>query len=310
MKPNIFSSFLLTTLCAIALANSTPCPVSAAPSSTVRPLKASLVTGRQARLQTVKAWSGHGVSISFFETGEVIRRAWLDRSKKSRFIIDVDGCLEGLGRDCENPGAGLIHISLSDGVIIPGLPNAPYGEHLTVITESGGTKKSYHFRLVPGTGAPEYSEIQIENDLEPPPDESKPRPNPYATADAQWITRGMQVALSNKWIDAQGQLWQRLTNLVGELQSGADANAAAANAGVSMQLVERLMQLGGKRFPTMLPPNTTVSPTPSALPTAPTVTPTPTLTIAPTKTPTLTKTPAPINLQPYSSRACWSDLGK
>lgn len=291
MKPNIFSSFLLATIGAIALASIAPSPATASP-NTVRSLKASLVTGRQAQLQTVKAWPGHGVSISFFETGEVIRRAWLDRSKKSRFIIDVDGCLSGLGRDCENPGAGLIHISAIDGVTIPGLPNAPYGEHLTVITESNGQKKSYHFRLVPGTGVPEYSEISIENDLEPLPDESKPRPNPYAAADAQWVTGGMQVALSNKWIDAQGSLWQRLTHLVGELQSGADANVAAANAGVSMQLVERLMQLGGKRFPAMLPPNGTVSPIPPALSTVPAVTPTSSV---PAKATSATHKPTVIN---------------
>jgi hypothetical protein len=215
-----------------------------------------------------------------------------DRSKKSKFIIDVDGCLSGLGRDCENPGAGLIHISAIDGVTIPGLPNAPYGEHLTVITESNGQKKSYHFRLVAGTGAPEYSEISIENDLEPLPDESKPRPNPYAAADAQWVTRGMQVALSNKWLDAQGSLWQRLTHLVGELQSGADANAAAANAGVSMQLVDRLMQLGGKRFPAMLPPNNATFSTPSTVPIAPTVTPTPAV---PARSTSATNKPTVIN---------------
>jgi hypothetical protein len=284
VKPIIFSSFLLTTIGAIAIANIAPSPAAASSISTVRSLKASLVTGKQARLQTVKAWPGHGVSISFFETGEVIRRAWLDRSKKSRFIIDVDGCLSGLGRDCENPGAGLIHISAIDGVTIPGLPSALYGEHLTVITESNGQKKSYHFRLVPGTGAPEYSEISIENDLEPLPDESKPRPNAYAAADAQWVTRGMQVALSNQWIDAQGALWQRLTHLVGELQSGADVNAAAANAGVSMQLVEKLMQLGGKRFPAMLPPNNATFSAPSTVRRAPTVTPTPTLTTTPAGT--------------------------
>ncbi|MDZ4878153.1 MAG: hypothetical protein CLLPBCKN_007588 [Chroococcidiopsis cubana SAG 39.79] len=293
MKPNIFSSFFLTTLGAIALASIAPSPATASPTSTVRSLKASQVTGRQAQLQTVKAWPGHGVSISFFETGEVIRRAWLDRSKKSKFIIDVDGCLSGLGRDCENPGAGLIHISAIDGVTIPGLPNAPYGEHLTVITESNGQKKSYHFRLVAGTGVPEYSEILIENDLEPTLEESsKPRPNPYAAADAQWVTRGMQVALSNKWIDAQGSLWQRLTHLVGELQSGADANAAAAKAGVSMQLVEKLMQLGGRRFPTMLPPNGTVSPIPPALSTVPAVTPTPSV---PARSTSATHKPTVIN---------------
>ncbi|OWY68995.1 hypothetical protein B7486_23170 [cyanobacterium TDX16] len=284
MKPNIFTSFLLTTIGAIASATLAPSPATASP-NTVRSLKASLVTGRQAQLQTVKAWPGHGVSISFFETGEVIRRAWLDRSKKSKFIIDVDGCLSGLGRDCENPGAGLIHISAIDGVTIPGLPNAPYGEHLTVITESNGQKKSYHFRLAPGTGAPEYSEILIENDLEPTLEEdSKPKPNPYAAADAQWVTRGMQVALSNQWIDIQGLLWQRLTHLVGELQAGADVNAAAANAGVSMQLVEKLMQLGGKRFPTMLPPNNATFSAPSTVRRAPTVTPNPTLTTTPAGT--------------------------
>ncbi len=44
----------------------------------VRTIPQSKVTGTEAQLQTVHVWPGHGVSISFFETGETIKRVWLD----------------------------------------------------------------------------------------------------------------------------------------------------------------------------------------------------------------------------------------
>lgn len=93
-------------------------------------------------------------------------------------------------------GAGLIHLRKIDAVKIPGLPKASsYGSHLTVITELNGSKKVYHFNIVPGKGTPEYSQIEItgssRNDTA-----SRPQPVDYtAQSDSKYIARGMTIAM-------------------------------------------------------------------------------------------------------------------
>ncbi|MEI2579095.1 hypothetical protein [Scytonema sp. PRP1] len=227
-------------------------PVQTATAGIVRQVQASQVSGEKATGQTVKVWAGHGVSISFYRTEEVIKKIWLD--DPSKFVIDVDGCLEGLGRcSKEGTGAGLIHLRRIETVKIPGLPQATYGAHLTVITESGSTKKSYHFRIVPGTGKPEYSQLEIIGDSSNDRELRQPKADYTAISDSKYIAKGMQFALSKQWITSDTPLWERLTKLV-ELRSlGEELTIAASNAGVSMKLVEKLMLMGGKRLLEMPP---------------------------------------------------------
>ena len=212
--------------------------------NTVVQVKANQVSGETAQLQTVKVWPGHGVSISFYRTREIIKKIWLD--DPSRFVFDVDGCLEGLGRCSLNSGAGLIHIRQIELVKIPGLPEAAYGSEMTVITESGSQRKTYHFRIVPGNGTPEYSELEIINDTASKPEEIV-RPIDYtARSDSKYIAKGMQIARANQWVARDSKLWKRLNQLVELRSSGEELVVAASTAGVSMQLVEKLMSLGGK----------------------------------------------------------------
>ncbi|KYC34718.1 hypothetical protein WA1_49190 [Scytonema hofmannii PCC 7110] len=238
------SILLVGILSGIALANFP----NTALANTIRTIKTSQVSGENAQLQTVQVWPGHGVSISFFKTEETIKRIWLD--DPSRFLIDVDGCLEGLSRsNCRNPGAGMVHIRRINDVKIPGMPKATNGAHLTIVTESSGGKRShYHFRIVPGSGTPQYSSLEIVGDIKEETQQQqlpKPQPSPTAIANSSLLARGMQVALTNNWIETDSPLWQRLNTLIENLQSGEDMTIAATNAGVSMRLVSRLMQLGG-----------------------------------------------------------------
>jgi hypothetical protein len=298
------AGFLAITAVAIVAAST-----QSAIANTVKTIAASQVTGSNAQLQTVKVWSGHGVSISFYNTGEIIKKIWLD--DPSQFVIDVDGCLEGLGRNCSQPGAGLIHIRKIESIKIPSLPKAAYGAHLTVITATGSSHKSYHFRIVSGSGAPEYSQLEIIRDAlsprnvseaerssrnpnnptinrsfgrstqegsahflrvrprEPisnkPQVETKPKADYTATSDSRYIARGMHIALERKLINTNDALWERLNNLVQLRSQGQEVEIAAIQAGVSMQLVEKLMLLGGKRYisPNPITQTRQIKPTPA-----------------------------------------------
>lgn len=223
-------------------------PILTVQAGIVRQVAASQVSGQTAKnssLETVEVWNGHGVSISFYEMGETIKRIWLDDS--SSIIFDVDGCLEGLegaGKCSGNSGAGLIHLRRIDKILIPGLPQADHGAHMTVVTETGSstkTKKIYHFRVVPGSGNPKYSEVEIIKDTEP---SVQPKVNYTAISDSRSITQGMKVALKNNWITANGDLWLRLTQTARLRSQGEELEKAALAAGVSMELVEKLIFLG------------------------------------------------------------------
>ncbi|PSB30833.1 hypothetical protein [Chlorogloea sp. CCALA 695] len=218
-------------------------PILSADAGIVRQIAASQLSGQTAEnlsLQTVEVWKGHGVSVSFYKTGEVIKKVWLD--DPSNIVMDFDGCLEKCSTGI---GAGLIHLRRIDKILIPGLPPAENGTHLTVVTESNANaKKIYHFRVVSGSGKPKYSEIEVIGDSIKTKDSAMQPRAKKAIDDSRFITKGMQIALQNKWIASDGELWQRLNQAVSLRSQGADINVVVKEAGVSIELVEKLISLG------------------------------------------------------------------
>ncbi|NJN07533.1 MAG: hypothetical protein HC815_05900 [Richelia sp. RM1_1_1] len=261
MKSYLLKSVLLLSL-------TTPFIPKQAQANIIRPIEAEQASGLNATKQTIKVWAGHGVSISFYTSGEIIKKIWLD--DPSRFVIDVDGCLEGMkGCSGDNVGAGLIHLRKIDPVKIPGLPQAgTWGSHLTVVTESNAKKKVYHFSIVPGSGTPEYSQIEIiasqrENIASKQPQSLSQSVDYTAVSDSKYIAKGMEIAVSNQWLATNTKLWDRLNKLIALRSQGTDLTLAASDAGVSMKLVKKLMQMGGKRYIEMPPPQPNEVPTPA-----------------------------------------------
>jgi hypothetical protein len=249
----------VTTSCLVNIPSQalpTPRTESTNTKSSVRIIPQSKATGTQAQLQTVEVWPGHGVSVSFYETGEVIQRVWLD--DPSRILMDVDGCLQGLSdrSNCKDSGAGLIHLRQINPVSIPGMPTAKNGAHLTVITQSSaGTRQVYNFRVLTGKGTPRYSTISIT------PDVTRKEAPPADSIIVTSITRGLQVAAEKRWITPSNPLWQKLQQLIQELQSGKNLTSAAESVKVSPQLIERLLQLGSESTAPNQVPNQKVKPT-------------------------------------------------
>lgn len=146
-----------------ALAGICLMPLRAIASSVVRTVKQSLASGSTAIVQNIKVWNGNGVSISFYEVNEIVKRVWID--DPSQILIDTDGCLEGINPNCQSSGAGLIHLRRIQKINIPGLPQAK-STHLTIITQAAdGTRKAYHFQVTAAAGKPEYSQIAIQSDV-------------------------------------------------------------------------------------------------------------------------------------------------
>ncbi len=218
-------------------------PISTIAAPVVRTIKQTQASGQGAILQTINVWNGHGVAISFYEIGEIIKKVWLD--DPSQILIDTDGCLEGLDENCPKGGAGLIHLRRINRVNIPGLPQAST-TLLTVITQSStGERKAYSFRLATSNGTPKYSQVVIANDVAKK--QTTPKPQLQSLVKTQQtinkIRSGIVVAIKNKWINYQDELYQRLQKLISHLQAGDDISTAAKAASVSEELVNKLIVL-------------------------------------------------------------------
>ncbi|MBD2498348.1 hypothetical protein [Nostoc sp. FACHB-280] len=218
-------------------------PVMTLAAPVVRTIRQSQASGETALLQTINVWNGHGIAISFYEVGERIQRVWLD--DPSQILVDTDGCLEGLNQNCQNPGAGLIHLRRIKKVNIPGLPQAST-TLLTVVTQSStGERKAYSFRLAIANGTPKYSQVVISNDVD---SKKEPRPQlqPLVTTikTVNSLRNGLAIAIRNKWLNPDDELHQRLQKLITYLQQGDDLAAAADKAIVSMELVNKLTLMG------------------------------------------------------------------
>ncbi|MBD2450504.1 hypothetical protein H6G76_25795 [Nostoc sp. FACHB-152] len=229
--------------CAVAVVCLSPAISLAAP--VVRTIRQSQASGQTAKLQTINVWNGHGVVVSFYEVGETIQRVWLD--DPSQILVDTDGCLEGINPNCQNSGAGLIHLRRIKKVNIPGLPQTP-STLLTVITQTNtGERKAYSFRVIASNGTPKYSQVVISNDVAV---DSKKTPHPQlqplltTIKTVNSLRNGMAVAIRKKWLTSNDDLHQRLQKLITYLQQGDDLNAAADKAVVSTQLVNKLITLG------------------------------------------------------------------
>ncbi len=118
-----------------------------------------------------------GTNLSFIQTGETIKKVWLN--DPSQVTIDFDGpmCMQfGQDRnvnqgDCQNSAAHVIQLRRIAKLKIPGLPNVN-NTLLTVVTEGQGKTKLYAFRVIYKEGNPEYSTLAIFAD--PPSDKEAP----------------------------------------------------------------------------------------------------------------------------------------
>ncbi|BAY73319.1 hypothetical protein NIES23_61470 (plasmid) [Trichormus variabilis NIES-23] len=233
--------FLIGITSAIAVA---VVPLSTIAAPVVRTIRQSQASGTTATLQTINIWNGHGVAISFYETGETIKKVWLD--DPSQILVDTDGCLEGLDQNCTNPGAGLIHLRRIKRVNIPSLPQTST-TLLTVITQSSsGERKAYSFRLATSNGTPKYSQVVIKNDVAQAQTSPTPQLSPLVRTQQtiNQIRGGIAIAIKNGQMNYQDELHKRLQKFIGYLQRGDDISTAAKAASVSQELVNKLIGLG------------------------------------------------------------------
>jgi hypothetical protein len=191
------------------------------------------------QIVTVDLYPGHGTTLNFRSTGETIRRAWLDDLSKVTLSFDDASCsVSETENEC---AAQVIHLRRINPLEFPNLPTTET-TLLTVLTDGG----LYLFRLAfPESGNPSYYSLDIQ------PDSLSAGVQPQSVAaqvegisGAQLIEQGLGVAQSRNLIAEGDPLWERLQNLIAAVRQGVHVEVAAAQAGVSQELIVRLVELG------------------------------------------------------------------
>lgn len=224
---------------ALALAGISSHPAQAQSAYSVSASHAQGLTGSQAPV--IHLWPGYGTNLSFIPTNESIVRVWIDDPSRVALDFDQPLCPTVADSGCVSGRPSVVHLRRIQGLAFENLPRAS-GTLLTVITETAGgvggalpgaNRRIYEFRIAFGTGEPDYHTVVVN-----PTSPIHPLLGPGD------VRRGLQVAESRGLIAQNQDLWNRLQTFLRLAQGGLAVPAAAAQAGVSPELITRLAEWG------------------------------------------------------------------
>ncbi|BAY65569.1 hypothetical protein NIES22_56760 [Calothrix brevissima NIES-22] len=207
----------------------------------IRRVSVDVATGNSSSdIPLIQLAPGYGVNISFIKSGEIVDKVWLDNPAFAS--LDVDGCLSGLAQKCEQSGATVLHLRRINPLKIPQLPKTN-SSLLTVIAKSNSGRKVYVFRVAMGDTVPKYHTVEVTPDL---PEEPEIRNLPSATniTNLQVISSGLEIAQQQRLILPNSRLQRRVKSFLMLMKSGYLINDAASRSGISLRLVNRLIELG------------------------------------------------------------------
>ncbi|MGB3642697.1 MAG: hypothetical protein WBA39_34700 [Rivularia sp. (in: cyanobacteria)] len=205
----------------------------------VKRISSYIATGNsESEIPLIELSPGYGVNISFIPTGETVEKVWLDNPAIA--YEDVDGCLSGLGKECESEsGATVLHLRRIKPLDFKQLPSSN-SSLLTVVTK-GEKRRVYLFRVAMGDKTPKLHTIEIT------PTKEELNTDRFLIThieNLQLIKRGLVVAKQQRLISQESRVWRRLQNFLVSARAGEQINVAALKSGISMQLVNRLIELG------------------------------------------------------------------
>jgi hypothetical protein len=207
----------------------------------VKQVSQDIATGNSPQqIQKIELSPGYGVNISFIKSGEIVEKVWLDNP--SFVSLDVDGCLTGLSPQCKEQGATVIHLRQINRLKLPQLPSTSTSL-LTAIARGKSGRKVYLFRVAVGNKVPNYHTIEVISTINTIP-ESTNFSSINNIRNLQKISRGLNIAQKQGLISTESPLWKRIEHFLMNVKTGKSINIAAHNNGISIQLVNRLIELG------------------------------------------------------------------
>ena len=220
--------------------SSTPAAVRLTPASSL--LTISQRDAESGAAPSIVVGANGGTNLSFLSTGEVIQKAWLDPVNPVRVTLDIDGQFcNGTARSCQ--GATVIHLKQITPLPFPNLPKANSTLLTVIAAVPGGSRRLYTFRVQYGGNdanhtvavVPDQPGITTATGLTP-------------AIDPDRILQGLQAAQQKHWVYPGTPLYSRIERFIALVRAGRPAATAAGQAGISMQLVNRLMQLGSENL--------------------------------------------------------------
>ncbi|MEB3218975.1 MAG: hypothetical protein VKN72_22445 [Nostocales cyanobacterium 94392] len=207
----------------------------------VKQIPQGVATGHNSpNIPKIELSPGYGVNISFIKSDEIVEKVWLDNPTFAS--LDVDGCLSTEGRECDKEGATVIHLRRITPLKVPQLPNSNTSL-LTVVTKGKPGRKVYLFEVRIEGKTPTYHTLEIipESKITP---ENTQFSNIKNINELQQISKGLKIVNTRGLISRESRLWSRIANFLIEVRMGEPVNTAALKSGISMQLVNRLIELG------------------------------------------------------------------
>lgn len=206
------------------------------PARAERVLRVSSVAAQEGNVPITVHIEGGGVLIDFAPTDERITDISIDDPSQ----IVVDHCL--VTKSCSNPPSPIIRLFRSSGINFQNIPAAKTTMLSVETIDAQGNYHSYPFPVTIGTGQSLVSKILIEEE-----DANDSFFNTGTltrnTVTPTIITLGVEEAESKSFL-VDPQLKARVRNYLALLESGTSSKKAAQRAGISTDLVARLVQLG------------------------------------------------------------------
>jgi len=184
---------------------------------------------------TIEIAPGQGLTITFLPSRRVIEKIWLDNP--SWLTLDVDGCLQGLGVEkCELAGATSVHLRRIQPIQFPGLPQKDTSM-LTVISRGmDGQYQISAFTIVAATGIQPLIVEVVPSTV-----------SMAAHVDVTKVRQGRDIAISKGLIHEGDRLDQKIQRFL-TLSQTQSVNSAIEQAGISLALVGRLVELGSTKY--------------------------------------------------------------
>jgi hypothetical protein len=223
----IFTTFSLSLVLSIATLS---------PAWAQRVLRVSSVAAQEGNVPIKVHVEGGGVLLDFAPTNERITKISIDDPSR----IVVDHCL--VTKSCNDPPSPVIRLFRSSGINFQDIPAAKTTMLSVETVDAQGNYHSYPFPIMIGTGRSLISKILIE--------EEDANDSPFQTGTVAGnrvtptiITLGVEEAEAKSLL-VDPQLKARIRNYLALMRSGMSSKKAANRAGISVDLVARLAQLG------------------------------------------------------------------
>jgi hypothetical protein len=187
---------------------------------------------------------GYGVSISWLGSSEQIKKVWLDNPTFA--TLSVDGCLQGLNANCRTNQGQVLHLKRIQTLNLPGVIPSQ-SSLMTVLTSAN---KLYLFRL---TKASVPSTLIFHLTTPPQSHQTTVAPRPIV----DWflvaaIERGIQSGLKAQTLSRGSRLYQQMRQFQQFLQQGMTELEAQRQSGLSLEVIQKLKQLGNYQDPRLL----------------------------------------------------------